>query len=93
MSVDRRRERAESTVLYITLGRSIAQAREAIGATEKEAARVYCVSLKTYRKYEDGDPQKSGFGLYKFAKYFDVKFSWLRGEQNEKPEAGELSLH
>jgi transcriptional regulator with XRE-family HTH domain len=52
--------------------------RIALGLTEKEAADAHAVSLRTYRKWENGGRQR-GSGFLKFAEKFDVSLNWLVG--------------
>jgi|SRR6202035_3008316 transcriptional regulator with XRE-family HTH domain len=49
--------------------------RLALGITEEEAADAYGVTVRTYRKYEDGQPLRNDF--LGFVEKYDVSVDWL----------------
>ena len=52
--------------------------RSALGIDEAEAARAFQMSLRAYRRRESGLPFRGGhYGLYLFAKKYDLSLSWL----------------
>jgi transcriptional regulator with XRE-family HTH domain len=61
-------------------GHRLRVTRLALGLTEQQAAEAYQVTLRTYRRYEDGQPQGSGSGWLRFAEKYDVRLSWLGGQ-------------
>jgi transcriptional regulator with XRE-family HTH domain len=59
-------------------GHRLRVTRMALGITEKEAADAHGASLKTYRKWENGGPQRQkASALLHFAEKFDVSTDWL----------------
>jgi transcriptional regulator with XRE-family HTH domain len=57
------------------IGQRFRLTRLALGITEKEAADAYGVTVRTYRKYEDGRPQRNDF--LGFVEKYDVSIDWL----------------
>jgi transcriptional regulator with XRE-family HTH domain len=57
--------------------------RIALGLTEKEAADAHAVSLRTYRKWENGGRQR-GSAFLRFAEKFDVTLDWLVGGETAR---------
>src|SRR5262245_47644177 len=51
--------------------------RIVLGMTEKEAAAAHGVTLKTYLKWEDGRPPRSGKPYLAFVEKYDVNLDWL----------------
>lgn len=51
--------------------------RIALGISEQEAAEAHGVTLKTYRAYEAGAPQRGSYGWQGFAEKYNVSFDWL----------------
>lgn len=60
---------------WTAAGQRIRLTRLALGITEQEAADVYGVTLRTFRGYEQGSPQRAGF--LHFAERYDVSIDWL----------------
>ena len=57
------------------IGQRFRLARLACGGTEKEAANAYGVTVRTYRKYENGQPLRNDF--LGFVEKYDVSVDWL----------------
>jgi DNA-binding XRE family transcriptional regulator len=51
--------------------------RLALGLTEQQAATAWRVTLKTYRKWEAGAPQRGMRSFLCFADQHDVSLNWL----------------
>jgi transcriptional regulator with XRE-family HTH domain len=51
--------------------------RICLGISEADAAKAFGVTLRTYRKYEAGNPQRGAFPLVNFAEAYDVSLDWL----------------
>jgi transcriptional regulator with XRE-family HTH domain len=62
-------------------GHRLRVTRIALGITERQAADAYGVTVRTYRKYEAGQPQRPSCGFVVFANRYQVSLDWLvRGE-------------
>jgi len=59
-------------------GHRLRVTRLALGISEKDAASAYGVTLKTYRKYENGGQQR-GQAFLDFAEKYDISLNWLVG--------------
>jgi transcriptional regulator with XRE-family HTH domain len=57
------------------IGQRFRLTRLACGGTEKEAADAYGVTVRTYRKYENGQPLRNDF--LGFVEKYDVSVDWL----------------
>jgi transcriptional regulator with XRE-family HTH domain len=57
------------------IGQRFRLTRLACGGTEKEAADAYGVTVRTYRKYENGQPLRNDF--LGFVEKYDVSVNWL----------------
>ena len=65
-------------------GRRLLATRSALNISESEAAATYGVTPRTYRKYEQGSPQR-GSGCLAFSKRYDISLDWLmRGAANSR---------
>jgi transcriptional regulator with XRE-family HTH domain len=59
-------------------GRRLHKARSALNISEAEAAAAYEVTLRTYKRWEDGAPQTiSSAPMLRFAKRYGVSLAWL----------------
>ena len=58
-------------------GRRLRLVRAALDISEVEAAAAHGVTLRTYRRYEAGAPQRAGEGFLNFAAKYDVSLNWL----------------
>ena len=58
-------------------GHRLRVVRIVLDITEQEAADVCGVTLRTYRRYEQGAKQKSIRPVRNFARHFGVSLSWL----------------
>jgi hypothetical protein len=68
--------------------------RIALGITESAAASACEVSLRAYRRWEAGGPQRNCLALSGFAKTFDVSDAWISfgaGGDPPPPMAGSSS--
>jgi transcriptional regulator with XRE-family HTH domain len=68
---------AKLGIYWDAVGRRMSLARLALGISEQEAAAAWQVTLRTYRKYEAGAPQRSIGPLLCFADRHDVSIDWL----------------
>ena len=68
---------AKLGIFWDAVGRRMSLARLALGISEQEAAAAWQVTLRTYRKYEAGAPQRSIGPLLCFADRHDVSIDWL----------------
>jgi transcriptional regulator with XRE-family HTH domain len=71
-----RKLRAKFTFDWAASGRRLRVTRLALGISEKDAASAYGVTLQTYRKYENGAPER-GSAFVDFAEKYDVSIDWL----------------
>jgi transcriptional regulator with XRE-family HTH domain len=63
---------------YRLYGHRLHITRLTLGITEQEAADAHGISLRTYRKWEAGGPQRGGtYAMVRFVKKYDVSLSWL----------------
>jgi len=65
---------------YRPLGHRLRVVRLALDITEQEAAAAAGLSIRTYRRWESGCPQKRRGGtnnLLSFAEKYDVSLDWL----------------
>jgi transcriptional regulator with XRE-family HTH domain len=60
------------------IGRRMQITRLALGLTEQEAATAWRLTLRTYRKWEAGAPQR-GSNFLCFAEKYDISLDWLLG--------------
>ena len=61
-------------------GRRLQYARRRLGITEAEAAAVYGITLRTYRRLEAGGPCRDHHkGFVNFAHTYGLSFDWLFG--------------
>ena len=64
-------------------GHRLRVTRIALGLSEKQAAADYGITLRTYRKWEDGARQRDCWrltrGYIAFAEKYDVSLDWLIG--------------
>ena len=61
-------------------GHRLRVTRLALGLSEQQAADAHQVCLRTYRRYGDSAPHRSGEGWLRFAKQYDVSLNWLAGQ-------------
>jgi DNA-binding XRE family transcriptional regulator len=61
------------------VGNRLRVTRIVLGITEQEAAAGFGVTLKTYRNYEAGRPQRSGRSGRAFARKHNISLDWLYG--------------
>lgn len=54
-----KRAMTNTLVRWRAVGRRLRVTRSALGITEQKAAEVFGISLRTYRRYEAGQPQRS----------------------------------
>jgi hypothetical protein len=66
-----------TNISWPAIGRRMQIARHALGITEQGAAAAWDVTLRTYRKWEAGAPQRGTFNVVCFAKKYDVSLDWL----------------
>jgi len=59
------------------VGRRLRVMRGALGLTEQQAAKGFGVSLRTYRRYEAGQRQRSAVPAVNFARRYNVSLDWL----------------
>jgi transcriptional regulator with XRE-family HTH domain len=59
------------------IGRRLRTARIVLGLTEKQAADVFGVSLRTYRGYEAGHPERGSRGSGRFSHKYKVSIGWI----------------
>jgi hypothetical protein len=82
---------AKEARFYSEYGSRLQNVRKALNIAEAEAAAVFCVTLKTYRRYEAGKHHRTKYkGIVAFAKKYKVKYLWLfegRGPQFEPIKA------
>lgn len=64
---------------YAYLGRQLATAREALGLSQAEAAKLIGISQGTYSGYETGTRRIKLPMLQQIAKAYDVTVDWLIG--------------
>ncbi|MFY9840001.1 MAG: helix-turn-helix transcriptional regulator [Xanthobacteraceae bacterium] len=65
------------TDFYGAVGPRLRQARVGLGITEQQAADVFGVTLRTYRKYEAGGRQRSAKPVVRFADKYNVSPDWI----------------
>lgn len=65
-------------------GHRLRVTRIALGITEAEAAAAHDVTLKTYRRYEEGHQPLGLDGIIKFGDKFDVHLNWLGAGQPDE---------
>ncbi|MGX1107860.1 MULTISPECIES: helix-turn-helix domain-containing protein [Bradyrhizobium] len=70
------REKALYPFDWIAAGRRLRVTRLALDISEERAAAGFGVSLRTYRGYEAGRPQRGNWFLG-FAREYDVSLDWL----------------
>ena len=70
----RRAERAQT--LYREIAHRMRTVRIILGLSEQQAADEFAVALRTYRRYEEGAPQRFASPLYCFAEKYGVE-AWL----------------
>ena len=58
------------------VGKRLRLVRLALEKSEEEAAAAYRVTLRTYRRYEGGAPQRTAAFL-NFCEAYDVSLDWL----------------
>jgi transcriptional regulator with XRE-family HTH domain len=62
-------------------GNRLRVVRIVLDITEQEAADVCGVTLRTYRRYEQGGKQSNGRPIRNFARHYGVSLGWLhKGE-------------
>lgn len=66
----------QTVVNWYAVGHRLRTARIALGISEAEAAGGCKVSLRTYRRYEIGRPQRDS-GVIDFGNKFGLSLSWL----------------
>ena len=54
------------------------------GLTQKQAAELFGVGTRHWRKYEDGERVPTFDRLMAIAEYFDVGLDWLTGRANNR---------
>lgn len=64
---------------YAYLGKQLATARESLGLSQKEAAKLIGISQGTYSGYETGTRRIKLPMLQQIAKSYDVTVDWLIG--------------
>ena len=75
ITTTRRAKRARYS--WKACGRRLKVTRIALGISEQEAAEAHGVTLKTYRAYEAGAPQRGSYGWQGFAEKYNVSVDWL----------------
>jgi transcriptional regulator with XRE-family HTH domain len=68
--------RQQNMVNWYAVSHRLRTARIMLGISEAEAARGCRVSLRTYRRYEIGRPQRDS-GMIDFGNKFGISLSWL----------------
>ena len=62
---------------YRAIGERLRLTRKILGISEREAAGAAGVTVKTYRKWESGARQRSGFPVEWLCDEFDVSITWM----------------
>jgi transcriptional regulator with XRE-family HTH domain len=80
MIMSKQARQAKRDEWYRQFGRRLVVTRLALGITEQEAADAFRITLRTYRRWENGGCHRDNHeGILCFIDKYDVSLDWLLG--------------
>jgi len=76
----------DTRAYWKAFGERLRTVRRELKLTQREAAKVYQVSVRSYQRYEGGAPQV-GYGFLRFAEAYGIDLNWLGGSDAIRRDA------